>query len=339
MRRSSFIYTIFIMARGKNIVGPLEPRATRDGYGEALVRLGEINEKVVVLTADLSESTRVLDFSKKYPDRFVECGVAEQNMMGIAAGLASAGKIPFVSSYAVFSPGRNWDQLRVSVAMSGLPVKIIGAHTGLSVGPDGATHQALEDMAMVRVLPKMTVVVPCDATEARKATMAAAELPKPVYLRLTREKTPIITDEQTAFKIGRAEIFFSSGTDAAIVACGPLVFEALDAAKMLTKDGWGITVVNNHTIKPIDSQTLIKTARNCGCMVTVEEHQMMGGMGSAIAEVLVNNYPIPIEFIGMPDCFGESGTPDELQEKYGMKSEAIQAAVKQAVARKKSGGD
>jgi transketolase len=310
-------------------------KATRDGYGEALVELGEKNERVVALTADLEESTRVQDFATKYPDRFFECGVAEQNMMGIAAGLAAAGKIPFVSSYAVFSPGRNWDQMRVSVALSGLPVKIVGAHTGLSVGPDGATHQALEDIAMTRVLPNMTVVVPCDAIETKKATLAAAELPRPVYLRFTREKSPTITADETPFEIGRAEIFFESGKDVAIVGCGPLLYEALVAAKELTKEGLGITVVNNHTVKPIDAATLLKVARDCGAIVTVEEHQMMGGMGSAVAEVMANCYPVPIEFIGMPDSFGESGEPRELQEKYGMSAAAIKEAVLRVKSRKK----
>lgn len=313
----------------------LDMKATRDGYGDALVELGETNPHVVVLTADLSDSTRAESFAKKYPERFIECGVAEQNMMGIAAGLAAGGKIPFVSSYAVFSPGRSWDQTRVSVAYSNLPVKIAGAHTGISVGPDGATHQALEDIAIMRVLPNMTVVVPCDYWETKKATLAAVDIKGPVYFRFAREKTPVITDAKTPFKIGRAEILVDYGQDAAIVACGPLVYQAMEAAKKLKLEKINVTVVNNHTIKPIDTATLTKVARNCSAVVTVEEHQTMAGMGSAVAEVLAANYPVPMEFVGMPNTFGQSGEPSELLQKYGMTIEAIVAAVKQVLRRKK----
>jgi len=255
---------------------------TRNGYGEALLELGESNPNVVVLTGDLKESTRVEAFSKKYPERFIECGVAEQNMTGIAAGLAAAGKIPFISSYAVFSPGRAWDQLRVSVCYSNLSVKIAGAHTGVSVGPDGATHQALEDIAITRVLPNMTVIVPCDAIETKKVTLAAAVRPGPVYFRFAREKTPVITTSEMPFEIGRAEVFFEAGHDVAIVACGPLVYQSLVVAKELEGEGVKVTVVNNHTIKPMDAETITKVARDCGAVVTVEEHQVMGGMGSAV---------------------------------------------------------
>lgn len=307
---------------------------TRNGYGEALLELGGKDPRLVVLTADLAESTRVLDFAKKYPERFIECGVAEQNMMGIAAGLAAAGKIPFVSSYGVFSPGRNWDQMRVSVAYSNLNVKIAGAHTGVSVGPDGATHQALEDIAITRVLPNMTVVVPCDAIETKKATLAAAKMTGPVYFRFAREKTPVITTAETAFEIGKAEVFWEAGHDVAIVACGPLVYQALVAAKELHEEGIGTMVINNHTVKPMDVETITKAARECGAVVTVEEHQIMGGMGSAVAEVLAQNYPVPMEFIGMPNSFGESGEPDELLEKYGMSVVSIKEAVKKTIKRK-----
>lgn len=314
---------------------PMVP--TRNGYGEGLLELGEHNSDVVVLTADLAESTRVLEFGKKYPERFIECGVAEQNMMGIAAGLAAAGKIPFVSSYAVFSPGRNWDQLRVSVCYSNLPVKIAGAHTGVSVGPDGATHQALEDIAITRVLPNLTVVVPCDAIETKKATMAALLVPGPVYFRFAREKTPVITTPQSHFEIGQAEILTQLGTDAAIVACGPLVYQSLVAAEELAQENIKVTVVNNHTIKPLDVATLEEIARSCGAVVTVEEHQIMGGMGSAVAECLAQCYPVPMEFVGMPDTFGQSGEPEELLEKYGMSVTHIKQAVKKVILRK--GGD
>jgi transketolase len=312
----------------------IEKVPTRFGYGEALLELGESNQAVVVLTGDLAESTRVLDFSKKYPDRFFECGVAEQNMTGIAAGLAAADKIPFISSYAVFSPGRAWDQVRVSVAYSNLNVKIAGAHTGVSVGPDGATHQALEDMAIMRCLPNMVVVAPCDSIETKKMTLAAAKRVGPVYFRFAREKTAVITTGETPFEIGRAEVFVDWGHEAAIVACGPLVYEALVAAKELHDEGINVRVVNNHTIKPMDVGTITKTARDCGAIVTVEEHQIMGGMGSAVAEVLAGNFPVPMEFVGMPDSFGESGKPEELLEKYGMSVAGIKEAVRKVMNRK-----
>ncbi len=317
----------------------VEQVPTRNGYGEGLVVLGESNKDVVVLTGDLKESARAEEFAKKYPERFIECGVAEQNMMGIAAGLAAAGKIPFVSSYAVFSPGRNWDQLRVSVAYSGLNVKVAGAHTGVSVGPDGATHQALEDIAITRVLPNMTVVVPCDVFQAKQATQAIASMPGPCYLRLTREKTPVITTVETSFEIGKAQTLVEYGQDVAIIACGPLVHQSLVAAKELNDEGIKVGVVNNHTIKPMDTATVMRVARDCGAIVTVEEHQVMGGMGSAVAEVLVSGLPagrqVPVEFIGMPDTFGESGQPEELLEKYGMSVAAIKKAVKNVIKRKK----
>ncbi len=315
----------------------VEQIPTRNGYGEALLELGASNENVVVLTGDLAESTRVLEFAKKFPDRFIECGVAEQNMMGIAAGMAACGKIPFISSYAVFSPGRSWDQARVSVAYSNLSVKIAGAHTGVSVGPDGATHQALEDIAIMRVLPNMAVVVPCDSIETKKATLALAKREGPAYFRFAREKTPVVTTNETPFEVGKAEIFYQSNEPkVAIVACGPLVYQALVAAKELEAEGVGSVVVNNHTIKPIDKVTLMKVARDCGAVVTVEEHQVMGGMGSAVAEVLANNYPVPIEFIGMQDTFGESGEPEELLEKYKMSVGEIKAAVKRVMERKRN---
>ena len=226
-------------------------KATREGFGEALVELGEQNKNIVVLTADLSESTKVMDFSKKYPERFIECGVAEQNMAGIAAGLAAEGKIPFITSYAVFSPGRNWDQIRVSICYSNLPVKIIGCHTGLSVGPDGATHQALEDIALMRVLPNMTVIIPCDAIQAKQATKAIADIAGPCYLRLTREATPTINQSSNVkFQIGKADILENYGQDVAIIACGPLVHQALIAAQELNDEGIKTMVINNHTIKP-----------------------------------------------------------------------------------------
>lgn len=311
----------------------VEQLPTRNGYGDALVELGQKNKDVVVLTGDLAESTRVLEFAKKYPERFIECGVAEQNMTGIAAGLALSGKIPFISSYAVFSPGRSWDQVRVSVAINRANVKIAGAHAGISVGPDGATHQALEDIALMRVLPGMIVVVPCDYEETKKATLAAAQHNGPLYFRFAREKTPCITTLQTPFKIGRAEVF-RKGKDVSIIACGPLVYQSLIAAHELSKQGIECEVINNHTIKPLDEKTLLASFKKTNCGVTVEEHQLMAGAGSAVCELVTQKFPVPVEMVGMPNSFGESGTPAELLEKYGMSVKAIKTAVKKVLRRK-----
>ena len=308
---------------------------TRQGYGEGLVIAGERDEKVVVLTADLKESTKSNIFAEKFPERFIECGVAEQGMATIAAGMATYGKIPFIGSYAVFSPGRNWEQIRTTIALNDVPVKIAGHHTGVSVGPDGATHQMLEDIALMRAMPNMIVVVPSDSVEAKKATMEAAKNGKPTYLRFTREKTPVMTSEKTPFKIGKAEPFWESkDPKVAIIACGHLVYEALLAARELEKSKIEILVINSHTIKPLDEQAIIKAAKITGAVVTVEEHQKAGGLGGAVAEVLARNFPVPIEFIGMPDLFGESGQPDELLEKYGMKAKNIIDACKKVISRK-----
>ena len=311
----------------------IEMEPTRKGYGQGVLDLGAENNQVVVLTADLAESTMVLDFAKKFPERFVECGVAEQNMMGIAAGMALYGKIPFVSSYATFSPGRSWDQLRVSVCYSQANVKIAGAHTGVTVGPDGATHQALEDVAITRVLPNLIVEVPCDAIEARKTVVALGKMVGPAYFRLGRSKTPIITANDTPFAVGKAEIF-KDGKDIAIIASGPVLYNGLLAAMELEKEGISVMVVNNHTIKPIDSKTIIEAAKTCGAVVTLEEHQTMAGCGSAVCEVLAQNYPVPVEMVGMPNSFGESGQPEELIEKFGMGKRAIMEAVRKVVRRK-----
>ncbi len=311
----------------------IEQTPTRNGFGEGLIELGDKNPNVVALTGDLSESTRVLGFQKKYPDRFIEVGVAEQNMMGIAAGLGLTGKIPFVASYATFSPGRSWDQLRVSVAYSQSNVKVVGAHSGLSVGPDGATHQALEDIAMVRVIPNMTVIVPCDYLETKKTTIAAGNLVGPVYFRITREKSPVFTLPETPFEIGKANILVD-GSDVAIIGCGPVLYNALLAAEELQKQGLKVMVINNHTIKPIDVETIVAAAKQCGAVVTLEEHQISAGAGSAICEVLAKNYPVPIEMCGMPDSFGESGEPEQLIKKYGMDKESIIKAVVKVISRK-----
>lgn len=315
-------------------IKPDMPQApTRDGYGKALVQLGATNPEVVVLTADLADSTRALDFKKQFPDRFVELGVAEQNMMGVAAGMALAGKTVFISSYATFSPGRNWDQLRVSVAYSKANVKVAGMHTGVSVGPDGATHQALEDIALVRTLPNMIVIVPADATQGKQAALAAAAYKGPVYLRYTREKTPVFIPEDAPFEIGKAQTL-RDGRDVAIIASGPVTYNALLAAEELQAQGISAMVLNNHTIKPMDEAAIIAAAQKCGAVVTLEEHQVMGGAGSAVCEVLAKNYPVPVEMLGMQNTFGESGEPNQLIEKYGMGKDAVMAAVKKVISRK-----
>lgn len=306
---------------------------SRNGFGEGLLHLGQHNKDVVALTGDLAESARILDFAKKYPERFVECGVAEQNMMGVAAGLALAGKTPFVASYATFSPGRSWDQLRVSVAYSQANVKVAGHHTGLSVGPDGATHQALEDIAIVRTLPNMTVVVPCDSIEARKTTIALGTTAGPAYFRLGREKTPVMTTEESPFTIGKASVM-KEGSDVALIGSGPILYNGLMAALELEKLGINVLVINNHTIKPIDVETIVWAAKLTGAVVTLEEHQVMGGAGSAVAEVLAQNFPVPIEMIGMQDSFGESGEPEQLMKKFHMDTESIKAAIKKVLTRK-----
>ena len=305
----------------------------RNGYGEGLLVLGKDNPDVIVLCCDLTESTRSLDFAKAYPDRFVQVGVAEQNLAGLGAGMAHEGKIPFITSYATFSPGRNWDQIRVSICYSGNNVKIIGSHAGISVGPDGATHQAMEDIAITRVLPRMTVLVPCDATEARKVTIAAANMQGPVYIRLARDKTPQFTTENTPFEIGKAFVF-REGKDCTIAAAGPQVYYALQAAAVLSKEGIDCEVINMVSVKPMDEAALINSVKKTRCVVSAEEHQVMGGLGSAVAEALARNFPAPQEFVGMPDHFGESGEPKELIEKWGMDSKAIALAVKKVISRK-----
>ncbi len=311
---------------------------TRDGFGAGLVKLGQTNANVVVLTGDLKESTRVEAFAAAFPERFIECGVAEQNMTGIAAGFAMTGKIPFVSSYAVFSPGRAWDQVRVNVAYNDANVKIAGAHTGLSVGPDGATHQALEDIAIMRVLPRMTVIVPCDVYETERVTAWAAGHVGPVYFRFGREKTPVITTPATPFHADKMAVYWEPASrkpEVGIIAAGPLLYEALLAAKRLEEHyHLPVRVLNAATIKPLDVQSVSRLARDCGALVTVEEHQVTGGLGSAIAEATSATYPVPIEMVGMPDSFGESGQPDELLTKYGLKAKDIIHAVQRAHAAK-----
>jgi transketolase len=311
----------------------LKKESTREGYGRALVKLGEKHKEVVALCCDLTDSTKVDAFKKKFPDRFVEVGVAEQNMAGIAAGMAMSGKVPYISSYATFSPGRNWDQIRVSLCYNNVNVKIQGAHAGISVGPDGATHQALEDIGIMRVLPNMKVIVPCDSVEAEKATLTSYDIKGPVYLRFGRNNIPIITDLKTPFKFARAEKF-REGKDVCIIACGVMVYHALLAAEKLAKEGISAMVINNHTIKPIDVKTLVNAAKKTKAIVTAEEHQINTGLGSIVAEVLSKNFPVPIEMVGIQDTFGESGEPEELLEKYKCTSVDIIKAVKKVIGRK-----
>ena len=318
-----------------NIVDPkIEQKPTRDGYGEGLVIAGKADPNVVVLCADLTESTRSLAFKQAFPERFVQLGVSEQSLAAIAAGMAVAGKIPFISSYAMFSPGRNWEQIRTNIALNEANVKIAGPHSGVSVGPDGATHQAVEDMAITRVIPKLVVLAPCDVHETRKATIAAAKYPGPVYFRFAREKTPVFTTEATPFEIGKAQTL-RTGHGCAIIACGPLTYNALVAAEELAGEGIECEVVNNATVKPMDEATVIAAAKKCGAVVTVEEHQVQGGMGSRVAEILAANEPVPIEFIGVQDRFGQSGEPNELVEHYHMGTKHIKEAVKKVLKRKR----
>ena len=311
---------------------------TRDGYGKGVVEAGEKDERIVVLCADLTESTRSHWFAEKFPERFVEIGVAEQNLALVASGMANYGKIPFISSYAVFSPGRNNEQIRTNISLNNVPVKIVGAHAGISVGPDGATHQALEDIALMRVQPNMVVVVPCDAVEAQKAVFAIAFNGKPSYLRVGREKSPVFTTKETPFEIGKAECFWKpregKKPDVAIIGCGILLHNALLAAQELEKEGIEICVINNHTVKPIDEEMIVHTAKEAEAVVTVEEHQVNGGLGSAVAEVLSRNCPVPQEYIGIQDRFGESGEAEELIEAFGMGVPHIKEAVRKVIARK-----
>lgn len=308
---------------------------TRDGLGMGLVELGEQNKDVVVLCADLADSTRTAKFRDRFPERFVEMGIQEQNMANVAVGLALSGKIPFVSTYAVFCPGRNWDQVRISSAYNDANVKFAGAHSGISVGPDGATHQALEDIALTRVLPRMTVLVPCDVEETRKVVHAAAKIKGPVYFRFARAATPAFTTPETPFGVGKAQVF-REGDDVAVIAAGPIVHTALLAADQLIEKNISCRVINSPSVKPLDEKTITKAARECGAVVTCEEHQVMAGVGSAIAEYLAVTRPVPMAFVGMQDSFGESGQPEELLHKYRMDAEAIVAAVQKVLKKKRS---
>jgi transketolase len=309
-----------------------EQKATRQGYGDALVELGR-RKDIVVLSGDLTESTNTKKFENVYPEKFFQCGVAEQNMVGMAAGMALEGKTPFVSTFAAFVPYRTLDQIRVSVCYNNLNVKFGSTHAGLSVGEDGATHQALEDIAVMRALPNMTVVVPCDYEEAKKAVMHAAIIKGPVYLRLGRSKVPVITSKTTPFHIGRAE-YFRKGHDVTIIACGLMVQEALKAADELFDEGIHAEVLNSHTIKPLDEDKILASVHKTGAVVTAEEHQVHGGLGSAVAELLAKRKPVPMEFVAVNDKFGESGKTEELMEKYHLTHKDIVKAVHKVITRR-----
>ncbi len=311
----------------------LEQKPTRDGYGQGVVRAAMKHPELVVLCADLTESTRNLEFKQLFPDRFIQMGVHEQLLAALAAGMALAGKMPFITSYAMFCPGRAWEQVRTNICLQETNVKIIGSHAGVSVGPDGATHQAIEDMAIMRVIPNMTVIAPCDMIEARKATEAIAEFTGPAYVRFAREKSPIFTTEETPFRIGKAEIY-RQGKDVAIIACGPLVYKALVAADELARNKISAMVVNCHTIKPLDVSLIRDVALHCKRIVTVEEHQVAGGLGGAISEALARTAPVPMEHVGVQDRFGESGPPEALLEHFGMGVAHIKAAVKKVLKRR-----
>jgi transketolase len=312
----------------------LEQKLVRDGFGDGLLQAATEDKNVVALCADLGDSTRAQWIAKKFPERYIEVGIGEQNLASVAAGMAASGKVPFIASYAMFSPGRNWEQVRTTICYNNSNVKIAGAHAGVSVGPDGATHQAIEDIAIMRVLPRMTVVVPCDYEEAKKTTLAFAKMTGPAYFRFPREKNPVVTTPETPFKIGRAEIF-REGKDVSLIVCGILMHRALVAAEELAQEGIDVEVINNHTIKPMDKDTIIASVQKTNAVVTVEEHQMAGGMGSAVAEILSKSYPVPMEYVGVSDRFGETGDPEELLEVFGMGVSNIKEAVKKVVLRKK----
>jgi len=311
----------------------------RKGFGTGLLAAGEQDKNVVGLCADLTESTQMHLFREKFPNRYIQMGVAEQNLATVASGMAAMGKIPFISSYAMFSPGRNWEQIRTTIAYNDVPVKIVGSHAGVSVGPDGGTHQAIEDIALMRVIPNMTVISPCDSIEAEKATLALARTGKPAYIRLIREKTPVITTKDTPFEIGKARIYFepiAGKPEVAIIATGAMVYNALMAARELEKEKIGVSVINLSTIKPLDEASILSAAKSAQALITIEEHQAAGGMGSAVAEYVSNAFPVPLIRMGIKDMFGQSGTPTELIEHYGLGVSHIKAAVHKLILQKRS---
>ena len=305
----------------------------RDGYGLGLLELCKTREDILVLDADVAASTRTNWIRDQYPDHFYNLGISEQDMVGTAAGLALGGMIPYVSTYGVFLSGRAFDQMRTTVCYNNLKVRFGGAHAGISVGPDGATHQALEDIALARVLPRMMVIAPCDSEETRKAVIAAADIDGPVYFRFGREAVPVVTDENTPFEIGKARLV-QDGTDCAVFACGAMVYEAMVAAEELEKEGISLRVFDLHTIKPIDKEAILTAARECGCIVTAEEHQTAGGLYSAVAEVIVQGQPVPMENVSVRDTFGQSGPPEALMDAYDLNAKGIVDAVRKVLERK-----
>ncbi|WP_126969913.1 transketolase family protein [Gynurincola endophyticus] len=316
-------------------IQPSGKKDTRSGFGDGIAEVARVNPNVVALTADLLGSMKLNQFIKEFPERFIQVGIAEANMIGIAAGLTIGGKIPYTTTFANFSTGRVYDQIRQSVAYSGKNVKICASHAGLTLGEDGATHQILEDIGMMKMLPGMTVIVPCDYNQTKAATIAIADYVGPVYLRFGRPSWPIFTDPAIPFEIGKAQ-FFSEGTDISIFACGHMVWKAIQAGVILEEKGYSVEVVNIHTIKPLDKEAVLKSIRKTKCAVTVEEHNILGGLGDSIAQVAASNFPIPIEYVGTKDTFGESGTPDELLVKYGLDTPNIVEAAEKVLARKKN---
>ncbi len=306
----------------------LTKESTRKGFGRGLLAAGKANEQVVAVCADLTESTQMHMFAEEFPERFVNVGVAEQNLVTVGSGLAAGGKIPFVSSYAAFSPGRNWEQIRTTICLNDQPVKIIGSHAGVSVGPDGATHQMLEDIALMRVLPNMVVIAPCDSTEAEKAAVAMSKDTRPNYMRLAREDSPVITTKDTPFAIGKAYVF-EKGNDVTLIATGIMTYHALAAAEAMYKDGIDAEVIHCPTIKPLDAVTILQSVKKTGKVITVEEHQINGGLGGAVAELLSEHHPVPLRRIGIKDHFGESGKPEELMEHFGLTAKHIAVAAHQ----------
>lgn len=317
-------------------IKPLNEKETRAGFGEGVYEAGKRNSNVVVLTADLAGSLKIGPFIKDFPERFVQCGIAEANMMGIAAGLTIGGKIPYTTTFANFSTGRVYDQIRQSIAYSGKNVKICASHAGLTLGEDGATHQILEDIGLMKMLPGMTVIVPCDFNQTKAAAIAIADYEGPVYLRFGRPKWPNFTSEDGSdFVIGKAQVL-SEGTDISIFACGHLVWKAIQAGQALEEKGYSVELINIHTIKPLDTEAIIKSISKTKCAVTCEEHNIIGGLGDSIAQVAAKNCPVPVEFVGTKDTFGESGKPEELLKKYGLDTPDIIAAAEKAIARKNS---
>lgn len=310
------------------LAADVKKEANRKGFGRGLLKAGQINENVVALCADLTESTNIHLFAKEFPDRFIDVGVAEQNLVTVGSGLAAMGKVPFVSSYAAFSPGRNWEQIRTTICLNDQPVKIIGSHAGISVGPDGATHQMLEDIAIMRTLPNMVVIAPGDSVEAEKATIAMASDQRPNYMRLSRADSPIFTTDKTPFEIGKA-YKLAEGTDVTVISTGILTYQALVAAEKLYKDGIDIEVIHCPTIKPLDEDTILKSVHRTRRVVTVEEAQIAGGLGGAVAELLGEKLPVPVKRLGIEDHFGESGRPEELMEKFGLTARRISLACHQ----------